>query len=291
MLKKDQDHPARGRKTPELVPLDFSSRSRASSFIDQPEVTKTRSDIILSDGNSALLSELVEEISTAEKYLRHGLPIRNKYLFCGPPGCGKTLCAEVVANEMGLDLLVVRLDGLISSYLGETATNLRTVIEAAEQRPCVLFFDEFDALARARTESEGHGELRRVVNSLLVLIQNFQGRGVLIAATNLENTIDDALWRRFDEVLLFDRPTIKLTENFLRLKTRNFKPSFSISKYGSKLKGFSYAQIDGLCVQAMKYAISENRKTISVKHFERALKDELRRQGVRRRLAKPNKPK
>jgi SpoVK/Ycf46/Vps4 family AAA+-type ATPase len=236
-----------------------------------------------------LLADLANETLEAEKYRRHGLPIRNKFLFCGPPGCGKTLAAEVFASEVGLDLLVVRLDGIISSYLGETASNLRTVIEAAERRPCVLFFDEFDALARARSEPDGHGELRRVVNSLLLLIQNFRGRGVLIAATNLEYTLDDALWRRFDEVLVFDPPTVRLATQFLKQKTRNFKPNFSITAEGSKLKGLTYAQIERLCHQAIKYAIGNGRKTITKIDFEKALKEELRRKSIKRRISKRNK--
>jgi len=276
----------KGRSTPELVPLDLTRSSRTSTHIDSVDVTRNRSDIVLSPNNSSLLSGLVEEFQKAESFRRHGLPIRNKLLFCGPPGCGKTLCAEVIANEVGLDLTVIRLDSLISSFLGETATNLRAVIEAAERKPTVLFFDEFDAIARARADSDGHGELRRVVNTLLLLMQSFQGPGILIAATNLENTIDSALWRRFDEVLLFEHPTAKQINEYLKFKTRNFKPSFSLTPMGAKLKGFSYAEIERLCIQSMKYAISGRRKTISKNDFEQAFKEEKRRQSIRKRITK-----
>jgi SpoVK/Ycf46/Vps4 family AAA+-type ATPase len=106
----------------------------------------------------------MEEFRGADLLRRHGLEIRSKLLFCGPPGCGKTLTAEVFAHELGLPLVIARLDAIISSFLGETATNIRKVFESAAGQPCVLFLDEFDGLARARADGSEHNELRRVVN-------------------------------------------------------------------------------------------------------------------------------
>ena len=273
------------RNTPSLVPLDLGRTSPIASFIDIVEPARTQDDLILSPENLRVLSFISDEHQNRDTLRRHGVVNRNRLLFCGPPGCGKTLAAEVFANEVGLDLYIVRLDGLISSFLGETAANLRTVVDAAERRPCVLFFDEFDALAQARSDITGHGELRRFVNSLLMMIERFQGRGFLIAATNLESMLDDALWRRFDEVVLFDRPTSAKARAMLNLKTRNFKPSFDIAAKAERLKGFSFAEIDRLCTQAIKCAILAKRKTLSEADFDLALKDELRRRKIQKRLA------
>ena len=220
---------------------------------------------------------------------RHGLNVRSRLLFCGPPGCGKSITAEAFANELNLNLLIVRLDSVVSSFLGETASNLRSVFEAAEKRPCVLFFDEFDAIAMARKNGTEHGELRRVVNSLLMFIERFKGRGFLIAATNLEASLDSALWRRFDEVVLFERPTPAKIKAMLKLKTKNFPADFNIENKAKELSGFSYSEIERVCIQAIKIAILNSRKTISQSDFEKSLKDEKRRRKIQKNLAPNNR--
>ncbi len=278
------------RETPALLPLDIGkSTSKSSNFADVVTPKRSSSELILSDNNEELLKELLAEFRTTDKLQSHGLKSRNRLLFCGPPGCGKTITAEVVAKELKLDLLVVRIDSLVSSYLGETALNIRAIIEVAERQPCVLFFDEFDALARTRADSSAQGELRRVVNSLLLLIENFSGRGLLIAATNLEDTIDEALWRRFDEIMLFDLPGEDEIKEFLLLKTRNFKTSFLVEGQCQSLVGFSFAEIDQLCTQAIKYAVSGRRKRISKEDFDRSLANLRRRASIRQRLSTPSK--
>lgn len=275
----------RGRGTPSLLPLDIGKTSSVANFVDSVVAQRTRAELILSEENSTLLADLMSEHTLSDRYRRHGLRSRNRLLFCGPPGCGKTITAEVIANELGLDLVVVRIDALISSFLGETASNIRTVVEAAERKPCVLFFDEFDALARTRADGSLNGELRRVVNSLLMLVEGFSGRGFLIAATNLDDTIDEALWRRFDEVILFDLPNASEIKDFLAVKTRNFKASFAVSRQSSKLVGYSFAELDSVCSQSMKYAISDGRKTFSKVDFDRSLANIKRRQEVKARLS------
>ena len=179
----------------------------AADFVERLEPRYTKNDIILSAANARVLLGLVNEFRRADDIRRHGLTVRSKLLFCGPPGCGKTMCAEIFAAELGLPLFVVKLDRLISSYLGETAANVRKIFEFARKQTCVLFFDEFDALARARDDSAEHNELRRVVNSLLLFIDRIQPKGFLIAATNLDRSLDPAVWRRFDEVIWFEKPS------------------------------------------------------------------------------------
>jgi SpoVK/Ycf46/Vps4 family AAA+-type ATPase len=165
------------------------------------------SDLILKRSNQHLLLSLVSEFRQRETLSAHGLRPRSRLLFCGPPGCGKTLCAEVFAHEVKLPLLVASMDALVSSLLGETATNLRKIFDFANAQPVVLLLDEFDAIARLRDDETLNGELRRVVNSLLMLIDKFRGQGFVIAATNHERQLDPAIWRRFDEVFFLRNPT------------------------------------------------------------------------------------
>jgi SpoVK/Ycf46/Vps4 family AAA+-type ATPase len=251
----------------------------ASDYVERIEPRHAKSDIILSAANVRVLLGLIREFRRADDVRRHGLPVRSKLLFCGPPGCGKTLCAEIFAAELGLPLFVVKLDRLISSYLGETAANVRKIFEFARKQPCVLFLDEFDALARSRDDGGEHNELRRVVNSLLLFIDRIQPKGFLVAATNLDKSLDAAVWRRFDEVVWFDKPNRQMIDRFLRLKFKNILTTFDPTQQSSALVGYSYAEIERVCVQAIKTMIIDRRKQVQERDFNRALADEARRRS------------
>ena len=233
------------------------------------------------------LDELVGQprLSAADAPLRRALEAARPYsmILWGPPGCGKTLCAEIFAAELGLPMFVVKLDRLISSYLGETAANIRKTFEFARKQPCVLFFDEFDALARSRDDTGEHNELRRVVNSLLLFIDRMQPRGFLIAATNLDGALDPAIWRRFDEVIWFEKPDRGMIERYLRQKFKNVATSFDPVGRADELMGFSFAEIERVAIQAIKTMIIDRRKQVQAKDFNRALADEKRRRNATRR--------
>src|SRR5690606_13485596 len=127
------------------------------------EPVRRLEDVVLSDENASLLDELLQEHHRVETLQSYGLHPVDKILFCGPPGCGKTLTAEVLASELGLPLAIVRIDSVISSLLGETAANLRQVFDFVSTVPMVVLFDEFDAMAKERSDEAEHGELKRVV--------------------------------------------------------------------------------------------------------------------------------
>jgi len=184
---------------------------------------------------------------------------------------------------LSLPFYTAKLDVIISSFLGETASNLRKLFDLASRRPCVLFLDEFDALARARTDNSEHNELRRVVNSLLLFIDRFKGRGLVVAATNLEGALDEAVWRRFDEVICFEAPGEKEIADLLALRFRNFPVNFDLKREAVKLKGMSYAEIERACFDAIKSAVLKRRKVVSETEFAFALKSENRRKSTARR--------
>lgn len=276
--------PSQSAQPKALAPL-IPFPEAASDFVERVEPRHSKTDIILSAANVRVLLGLIKEFRRADDIRRHALPVRSKLLFCGPPGCGKTLCAEVFASELGLPLFVVKLDRLISSYLGETASNVRKIFEFARKQPCVLFLDEFDALARSRDDSGEHNELHRVVNSLLLFIDRIQPKGFLIAATNLDQALDPAVWRRFDEVVWFDKPDRPMIERFLRLKFKNVPTSFDPVSRGAAMEGYSYAEIERICLQAIKAMVIERRKQVQERDFNRALTDEARRRSGNARLS------
>jgi SpoVK/Ycf46/Vps4 family AAA+-type ATPase len=147
----------------------------------------------------------------------YGLRPRRTILLYGPPGCGKSLGAKRIAWNIGLPLMKVRFDVLISSYFGESATNLRTIFMAAKEVPCVLLLDECDFIARSRTNTKDIGEASRIVNSLLQLMEEYEAPGLLVATTNVESSLDSALFRRFDDVFLVPLPGPYEIEKLLRI--------------------------------------------------------------------------
>lgn len=251
----------------------------ASEFVERKEPTRSLRDVALTKENQRVIHSLVREFRRADDIRSRGLPVRSKLLFCGPPGCGKTLCAEVFAGEVGLPLLLVKLDRLVSSYLGETASNIRKLFELGRKQPCVLFLDEFDAIARSREDATEHSELRRVVNSLLLFIDRMEPKGFLIAATNLDAAIDPAVRRRFDDVLWFTKPDRPMVAAFVASKFKNMDTDFEVAAQLDALQGLSYADIERVCVQAMRSAIVERREKVTTGDMAAAIADEVRRRN------------
>jgi SpoVK/Ycf46/Vps4 family AAA+-type ATPase len=252
----------------------------AADLLDTIEVTRGLSDIVLNPDTRLLIEGIIEERRRSEELRRHRLRVSTRLMFAGPPGCGKTLCAEVVTRELSLPLYSARIDVIISSFLGETASNLRRLFEFAARRPCVLFLDEFDALARTRADVAEHNELRRVVNSLLLMIERFKGPGLVIAATNLPQFLDEALWRRFDDIVSFEAPGEREIAQFLAWQFANFPANFDLTTSIGKLAGMSYADIERVCVDGIKKAVLKRRKSVSETEFAAALRQEARRKGL-----------
>jgi SpoVK/Ycf46/Vps4 family AAA+-type ATPase len=178
---------------------------------DTPLTTYIRQDqleheMILPPEVEARFTRIEKEYAARDRLALYGLQARRKILLYGPPGCGKTLGAQRLAWNTGLPLMKVRLNTLISSYLGETSSNLRSIFEASFQTPCVLFFDECDSIAQSRSLEQDVGEIKRVVNSFLQMLDEYEGPGLLVAATNLTEQLDPAVWRRFDDVFQLPKP-------------------------------------------------------------------------------------
>ena len=241
------------------------------------------SDLIISEDRIELLEQIVREFNNWDVLVSNGVfPIR-KALFYGPPGCGKTLAAQTLAGEIGIPMLYVRFDALISSYLGETASNIRKVFDYAKNDCWLIFFDEFDAIGRSRNDSTEHGEIKRVVNAFLQQIDNYKGRSLIIAATNFEESLDYAIWRRFDETIRFDMPTQTEKLKLFDLKMGRFKgPSYLLEQYLNELEAFSHSDIEKICQIIIKQCILKGKKIYTKNDLEFAVKKQGKNVALRK---------
>ncbi len=160
------------------------------------------------------LESLVLEWKHRAKLEERGIARRSKLLFYGPPGCGKSLTANALATELAIPLFLVRFDAVIGAYLGQTAMHLRQLFQFAETTPCVLLFDELDALGKQRGNPMDVGELDRIVIALMQELEHSHPQGMIIGTSNLAKHLDDALWRRFDFALEFKAPSPKVLASF-----------------------------------------------------------------------------
>lgn len=196
------------------VPLDKESRLPVADIFYPNELTDEI--IFLNEENQKNINTFIEYYNKRNEIFKNGFEIPNSILLFGPPGTGKTKLAKFLCNKIQLPLVVARLDGVISSYLGSTAKNIRQLFDFAQRVPCILFLDEFDAIAKVRDDNHELGELKRVVNSLLQNIDNLNNGSIIIAATNHERLLDPAVWRRFGFKLKIDVPDDESRLNLIR---------------------------------------------------------------------------
>ena len=182
----------------------------------------------------------------------------------------------MIASALELPLVIVRLDSVISSLLGETSANLRKVFDYVSARPVVALFDEFDALSKDRGASDDHGELKRSVNAVLQMMDSYRGPSILIATTNYETLLDKAVWRRFDEIIRFEPPNLEQTKRLLAVKLSGVRRNFDTadSKIAALFKGLSHADIERVLRRAVKDMILSNREFLAKAHLEAALAKE-----------------
>ena len=186
------------------APVDQESRM---NIVDISMPSKSDSEIILPKVITDKVEDYINLYSHQNELIRNGLEISNSLLLHGIPGGGKTSIAKYISAKTGLPLITARFDAIVSSLLGNTSKNIRKIFEYADEKPCILFLDEFDAIAKARDDQYELGELKRVINSLLQNIDTFSKSNLLIAATNHAELLDKAIWRRFNTVIEVGLPT------------------------------------------------------------------------------------
>lgn len=220
---------------------------------------QTLDDLILGDDVLVPIRELVEEHSRRDLLRAHNLEPRNRLLLAGPPGNGKTSLAEALANALVVPLIVARYEGLIGSYLGETATRLRRLFDFVRTREVVLFFDEFDTIGKERGDAHETGEIKRVVSSLLLQIDDLPSHVVVVTATNHPELLDRAVWRRFQARLELPAPTkAQIEKYFSRIEHRlNVPLGLSPRTFAERLAGASFSELEDFTADvARRYVLA-----------------------------------
>ena len=235
-------------------------------------------DVILNDELKTKLEYVIEEFNQMEILATYGLNPKQKLLFCGPPGTGKTLTSHVISSVLGYPLVHIRFDSIVSSFLGETATNLRKIFDFIEQGEWVVLFDEFDALGKERDDGSEHGELRRVVNAVLQMMDSYDGKSIIIAATNHEQILDSAIWRRFDEIIEFPVLGKNQLQGLLQLKLRGVRREFDLDsdELHNIFNGKSPAIIERIIRRAVKRMILKQKEFLTIRMLKHAFELESR---------------
>ncbi len=239
-------------------PLPVDAESRLTTA-DEERPMPGEVELFLDDDARAAVDDFLAHVRAADELIAGGVGIAPSMLVYGPPGCGKTQLARFVAAELGLPLITARIDGLVSSYLGSTAKNIRQLFDHATSRPSVLFLDEFDAIAKMRDDARELGELKRVVISLL---QNIDAAGkdhVLVAATNHDHLLDPAIWRRFSYRVRLAEPGPAARAAMVRRFFRGHLPEEDVAAVAELAAGMTGAQIRFAADHAVRRAILQGR--------------------------------
>jgi SpoVK/Ycf46/Vps4 family AAA+-type ATPase len=225
------------------------------------EVIPTRrlDDLELAPAPRRVVSELIEEQRRADLLRSYGIEPRNRLLLSGAPGNGKTSVAEAIASELMLPFYVIRYEGVVSSFLGETAARLDNAFDFARTRRCVLFFDELDTVAKERSDEHETGEIKRVVSTLLLQIDRLPAHVILIGATNHGELLDRAAWRRFQIRAELEPPSRSQATQFLeRLAARlGGDLGFAPRTLADKLAGASFAELEEFALDVRRRAVLE----------------------------------
>ena len=237
----------KGYRAPEPVTAVLRGDSFLASALSAKRQAVRLNDIRLRhETNKTALQEVIEETRHKGLLVAKGIRPRSKLMFVGPPGCGKSVTANALANELNLPFYTVRFDSIIGAYLGQTASRLRELFQFSAGTPCVLLFDEVDALGRQRGSAQDVGELDRIVIALMQELDMFDSPGLLIATSNLPRSIDNALWRRFDSVMTFPPPSKKELQAYVRILSTRYDIGITGAAKLSLQKARSYAEAEQL---------------------------------------------
>jgi AAA+ superfamily predicted ATPase len=233
--------------------------SAPSGLLQDVTPERTLADMVLPELVLETCKGVVEEHRRSELLRSHGLEPRHRLLFIGPPGNGKTSLAEALAGELAVPLLRVRYDAVIGSYLGETAARLGRLFDHARTRQCVLFFDEFDALGKERGDEHETGEIKRVVNSLLLSIDSLPSYVVVVGASNHPELLDKAVWRRFQVRVELPPPGPQDVSAWLRKFEHRTELSLGITErvVQDQLGELSYAELEEFCLDVQRCVVLE----------------------------------
>ncbi|MDD1697470.1 MAG: ATP-binding protein [Methanoregula sp.] len=248
------------------------------------EVEQQMEDLIRTQEQTAIVNKIQLAMNHREFLHRHRIHEIGKLLFVGPPGTGKTSLALAMSRTMHMPVLEVRLSMVTSQYLGETSKNIDRIFDLAKKlAPSILFIDEFDFVAKSRV-ADDHGAMKRAVNSLLKNIDKInlvRNNVLLISATNHPQLLDEAAWRRFDEVVEFSLPNEEMRKNILMKVTSSFQCTLDYQQLASRTDGFSGSDLRMMVKEAILSSLMANRKTISPEDIEKGIHMVKNRDAIR----------
>ena len=262
--------------TGKLVAIGSAAKPRAelANLLTVSHPAIRLGDMVLDEVASNQLQRVIKEQRQQARIKEHGLSPRRKLLLVGLPGTGKTMTAAALAGELGVPLFLVRLDSLITKFMGETASKLRQVFDAITDIRGVYFFDEFDAIGSQRGLANDVGEIRRVLNSFLQMIEHDHSNSLIVAATNHPEVLDYALFRRFDDVVEYDLPTPEQAMALIQSRLGYFAPKpFKKDGLLEQTEGLSYAEICRAVDASIKDAILHEQTKVQRAELGRALEE------------------
>lgn len=244
------------------------SLGNADGLIDFSDPKVRRSNLILEDAVGEKINEIIHEFWNQEKLESYGLKNKRKILLAGPPGTGKTMTASALANELGLPLGIIQMDKMMTKYMGETNIKLRQIFESIDTFSAVYLFDEFDAIGSDRNSDNDIGEIRRILNTFLQLIEQNESNSLIIAATNSIHSLDTALFRRFDEVIYYEMLNSSKIEKLIEVSFNEFKLNKGTLKKAAQVAtGLSQSEIVKAVSNTLKNTILYNKGIISEEYL------------------------
>lgn len=273
-------HPAVAAEIKALVDSAKIRKVRAKGFssdvddllIEGSDV-HTLSELIAPPLIKGKIERIIAEFVQRDKLHRHDLENRRKILLTGPPGTGKTMTASIIAKELGLPLFTILMDKLVTKFMGETSAKLRQVFDLIGEKQAVYLFDEFDAIGGERGRDDDVGEMRRVLNSFLQFIERDTSNSLIIAATNNRRLLDTALFRRFDDVIVYKLPTLREKRQLLQNSLARYGRQINLTQLLPKVNGLSHAEISLACLDAIKETILNENIRMTNKLVLKAIKD------------------
>lgn len=247
---------------------------RLSNLLQEVIPERTFDDLVFPQDIRDISHEVVQEHHRLDLLRSYNIDPRHRLLFIGPPGNGKTSLAEAFASALMVPLLLVRYEGIVGTYLGETTVRLNRLLEYARTRRCVLFFDEFETLGKERGDRHETGEIKRVVSSLLTQIDALPSHVVIIGATNHAELLDRAVWRRFQVRMTLPAPTLaRLAEWFAKFEKRiNVRLGYTPETMAKKLFGVNFAEAEEFGASIFRRYVLEQPRSDMKKIIDRTLK-------------------
>ena len=261
-VDKARAHRSRGATV--AIPL-ASPRGNLQGVLEARQPRFKLSDVVLNEHLRSRIADVLRQQRKREWLREHGKTPNRRLLFVGPPGSGKTMSAEAVAGELNLPFFVIRLEGLITRYMGETAAKLRLVFDETARHRGVYLFDEFDAVGTQRTATNDVAEMRRVLNSFLQFMEEDNSTdSIVVCSTNHPSLLDRALLRRYDQVVEFDTPAAAQIEKLIRTNIAGMKPArLAWGKITHAAEHLSQSEIVRATDDAVKTAILEERNSLT----------------------------